>query len=312
MGSKPIESARRQTRVRKGSRESRSETLQKYLFVLPAFFLFAVFVLLPLLAAVYYGFTRWDGVSAAQWVGLANYTRAFKDEIYLWSYVHVVVYILACFVVEVLFGLVMAVLLNSPKRGFAVLRVLFFSPVVLSMAAAGILWTFIYDYRTGLLNAVLEAVGLSLLTQPWLSNPNTALLAVAVVSGWKYSGFYMIIYLAALKRIPASLYEAAMLDGAGAFRRFFNVTLPLLRETTVITVLLAITGGFAAFDLFYTMTNGQPFNATEIPTTWIVKAAFDRNQVGYGVALTVIMMVVVSVVAVLYLKITRREAAVEY
>ena len=288
------------------------ETLQKYLFVLPAFLLFAVFVLLPLVASLYYGFTRWDGVGRAEWVGLANYARAFQDEVYLWSYLHVVFYILATFVLEVGFGLVMAVLLNSKKTGFSVLRVLFFSPVVLSMAAAGVLWTFIYDYRSGLLNAVLKTVGLGALAHPWLSTASTALLAVAVVSGWKYAGFYMIIYLAALKRIPSSLYEAAMLDGAGAFRRFWNVTLPLLRETTVITVLLAITGGFAAFDLFYTMTNGQPFNATEIPTTWIVKVAFDHNQIGYAVALTVVMMIVVTFIAVVYLRLSRRRETVEY
>ena len=290
----------------------RSEELQKYLFVAPAFLLFAVFVLFPLLASLYYGFTRWDGLGAPEWVGVSNYVRAFNDDIYLWSYVHVGLYILGTLVVEVLFGLLMAVLLNSERPGFSLFRVLFFSPVVLSMVAAGLLWTFVYDFRFGLLNAFLENIGLSALVQPWLANPKTALWAVTVVSGWKYAGFYMIIYLAALKRIPVSLYEAAMLDGAGTFQRFWRITLPLLRETTVVATLLAVTGGFAAFDLFFAMTNGQPFNTTEIPTTWIVKMAFDRNQMGYGVALTVIMTLVVGLIAILFLRYTRRGDAVEY
>jgi ABC-type sugar transport system permease subunit len=294
------------------SRALRSQAYQKYLFVLPALILFATFVLLPLAASLYYGFTRWNGLGAPEWVGLANYLRAFNDEIYLSSYLHVVLYILGTLVVEVAFGLVMAVLLNSDRFGFSLFRVLFFSPVILSMVAAGLLWTFVYDFRFGLLNGFLKNVGLSAWVTPWLADPKTALWAVTVVSGWKYAGFYMIIYLAALKRIPFNLYEAAILDGAGTFQQFFRITLPLLRETTIVAVLLAVTGGFAAFDLFFAMTNGQPYNTTEIPTTWIVKQAFDRNQMGYGVALTVLMALVVGFISIVYLRATRRSEAIEY
>jgi raffinose/stachyose/melibiose transport system permease protein len=296
------------TRQRKGS----SEEWQKYLFVLPAFLLFAAFVLFPLSASLYYGFTKWDGMAAPQWIGFDNYVRAFRDSIHLRSYLNATLYVLGTLIVEVSFGLVMAVLLNSDRPGFSFFRVMCFSPVVLSFVAAAILWTFVYDLRFGLLNAFLKSIGLSSLVQPWLANPNTALAAVTIVSGWKYAGFYMVIYLAALKRIPASLYEAAMLDGAGVIQRFFYITLPLLKETSLIALLLAITGGFAGFDLFFAMTNGQPFNATEIPTTWIIKQAFDASQMGYGVALTVILMLVIGVISVVYLRLTRRSDAIEY
>lgn len=281
-------------------------------FVVPALLLFGTFVLLPLAASVYYGFTRWDGISPPEWVGLRNYLRALNDGIYLRSYLNVALYIAGTLVVEVAFGLAMAALLNAERRGFALLRVLFFSPMVLSMAAAGILWAFVYDLRLGLLNGALEFIGLDALTRPWLSDPRTALAAVTIVSGWKYAGFYMIIYLAALRRIPESLYEAARIDGAGAITQFFRITLPLLRDTTVVTVLLCVTGGFAAFDLFFAMTNGGPFNATEIPTTLIVKQAFDRGRFGYGVALTVIMAIVVGIVSILYLRVSQRGERVEY
>lgn len=286
--------------------------MQKYLFVLPALVLFGVFVLLPLGASFYYGFTRWDGLSAPHWAGFANYVRAFHDSIYLRSYMHVSLYVLGTLLVEVAFGLFMAVLLESNRPGFRLFRMLCFSPMVLSMVAAGLLWAFAYDLRFGLLNAFLKGIGLGGLTQAWLANPKTALAAVTVVSGWKFSGFYMVIFLAALKRIPASLQEAAMLDGANSFQRFFRITLPLLRETVLVALLLAIAEGLSAFDLFYTMTNGQPFNATEVPATWIIKQAFDHNQMGYGVALTVIMMLVVGIISLLYLGLTRSRRVTEY
>ena len=135
------------------------------------------------------------------------------------SYVHVVLYILGTLVFEVSFGLVMAVLLNSDRRGFSLMRGMFFSPVVLSMSAAGVLWAFVLDYRSGLLNSVLRAIGLGDWAQPWLSQPGTALIAIMIVSGWKYAGFYMVIFFAALRRIPRNIYEAARLDGARAGAR---------------------------------------------------------------------------------------------
>jgi raffinose/stachyose/melibiose transport system permease protein len=282
------------------------------LFIAPAMALFGVFVLLPVGSAFFYAFTHWDGFTAPRWAGLANFERAFADMVHLESYVHVVLYILGTLVFEVTFGLVVAVLLNSDRRGFAMLRGFFFSPVVLSMSAAGVLWAFVLDYRTGLLNSVLKAVGAGDWAQPWLSQSSTALLAITVVSGWKYAGFYMVIFFAALRRIPRNLYEAATLDGAGAVRQFFSITLPLLRQNVLVAVLLAVTGGFAGFDLFFTMTNGNPFGATEVPATWIMKQAFDKNQLSYGIALTVVLTAVVMVISLIYLRVSERLSVHRY
>ncbi len=283
-----------------------------FLFVAPAMLLFGVFVLWPMLSAFYYAFTKWDGFTAPVWVGFANFQRAFADTVHLMSYVHVVLYILGTFIFEVSFGLFVAVLLNSDRRGFELLRGLFFSPVVLSMSAAGVLWAFVLDYRSGLVNAVLKALGAGDAAQPWLSQPGTALLAVTIVSGWKYSGFYMVIFFAALRRIPRNIYEAARLDGAGPVRMFFSITLPLLRQNVLVAILLAVTGGFAGFDLFFTMTNGGPFSATEVPATWIMKQAFDQNQLSYGIALTVILTIVVVLVSLVYLRFSERVGVARY
>lgn len=282
------------------------------LFVAPALCLFAMFVLLPLLSAVFYAFTAWNGFTAPEWVGLANFRRAFADITHLMSYVHVVLYILGTLVLEVTFGLVMAVLLNSTRREYAILRGMFFSPMVLSLTAAGVLWAFVLDYRSGLLNSILRGIGLTDFAQPWLSQPGTALVAIMFVSGWRFAGFYMIIFFAALRRIPRNIYEAATLDGIPPVRQFFSITLPLLRQNVLMCVLLAVTGGFAGFDLFFTMTNGGPFNSTEVPATWIIKQAFDLNQLGYGTALTVILAVVVVAISLVYLRFMERRDVVRY
>lgn len=131
------------------------------LFVAPAFVLFGLFVLLPLVSSVFYAFTNWSGFSTPEWVGLANFSRALADPVHLTSYLHVTLYILGTLLLEVSFGLVMAVVLNSNRLGFSLMRGMFFSPMVLSMTAAGVLWAFVLDYRLGLLNSVLRSVGLN-------------------------------------------------------------------------------------------------------------------------------------------------------
>ncbi|ROU02884.1 carbohydrate ABC transporter permease [Histidinibacterium lentulum] len=282
------------------------------LFAAPALLLFGMFVLLPLATSLYYAFTSWNGFTQPEWIGLSNFRRAAADPVHLRAYLHVTIYILGTLVLEVGFGLLMAVLLNSQRRGFGLMRGFFFSPMVLSMTAAGLLWTFVLDYRSGLINSVLRGFGLDDWAQPWLSQPGTALGAIVLVSGWRFAGFYMIIFFAALRRIPRSVYEAATLDGAGPVRQFFTITLPMLRRQTLTCVLLAVTGGFAGFDLFFAMTNGGPFNATEVPATWIIKQGFDNNQLGYATALTVILAVVVMVVSLIYLRMSERVDAVRY
>ncbi|EAR51052.1 sugar ABC transporter permease [Oceanicola granulosus HTCC2516] len=282
------------------------------LFALPALTLFGLFVLLPIGSSVWFAFTKWNGFTTPEAVGFDNFRRAFRDTVHLWSYVNVTLYILGTLVLEVMFGLVIAVLLNSDRFGFGLMRGMFFSPMILSMTAAGVLWTFVLDYRLGLLNAVLESVGREEWTRPWLSESATALIAIMVVSGWRFAGFYMIIFFAALRRIPRNIYEAATLDGAGPVRQFFTITLPLLRASMMTCILLAVTGGFAGFDLFFTLTNGGPFNATEVPATWIIRQGFDNNQLGYATALTVILAVVVLAVALLFLRISERVNVVRY
>lgn len=283
----------------------------KYLFIIPAFSFFLIFLLIPAISSIYYSFFQWDGLGKPLWIGIGNYVRAFKDEIFHLSFLNNTLYVAGTFVVEVGFGLLAALVFNRKYPLFGLFRIMFFTPMVLSMVAGGLLWNLIYDPNFGVFNTILKSIGLSNMTKAWLGDPSTALAAVTIVSGWKYAGFYMIIFYAALQRIPKQLYEAARIDGASRWAQLTKITLPLLRETVVLSFLLCVTGGFGAFALFYTMTNGQPYHRTEIMTTWIIKQAFDRSNMGYGAALTVFLVILVVTFSIIYLNRTKRKV-VEY
>lgn len=282
-----------------------------WLLLGPALVVFAGAVLLPMLVTTGYSLTEWNGFGPMTWVGLDNYTRALADPVFIGSFGHVLVYIAATLVLEVLLGLGLAGL-ASMRRGGLWFRVAIFTPVMLPMVVVAVLWRFVYNPDFGLLNGFLEAVGLKSLTHQWLGDPATALLAVSVVSGWVYAGFYMMIFYAAFRQVPAEVVEAARLDGAGEWSLFLRVKVPMIRGAIAVAVLLCVTGGFQGFDLFYVMTNGQPYGATEIPTTLLVRTVFQFGNVGYGSAQAVLLTAVVVGVGIVYARLSsRRQAAAE-
>lgn len=275
----------------------------------PALALYLLFVVLPVFMAAGISLFHWDGISPARFAGLANYTRAlFADPIFLRSFGNNLVYIAITLVVEVGFGLLFAAALQRRLPFAEFWRALFFSPMVLSMVVVGLLWGFVLNPHFGLLNSVLRSLGLGGWQRAWLSQEGSALAAVSLVSGWRYAGFYMALYAAGLRRIPAEVLEAARVDGAGEWTLFGRVTLPLLAPVTAVALLLCVTGGFQAFDLFFVMTDGGPFHGTEIPALWMIKKAFNRQSLGYGSALGVLLALVVALVGWAQLRI-RQEAS---
>ncbi len=270
-----------------------------WLLGLPAALLYALFVLAPLVAALGISLSHWDGITPARFAGLANYARAFLgDPIFLGSFWNNTLYVLATLAVEVGAGLLFAAALQSRLPAAGLWRALFFSPMVLSMVVVGLLWSFVLNPEGGLLNAGLRMLGLESWTRAWLGDDRTALASISIVSGWRYAGFYMALFAAGLTRIPAEVLEAGRLDGAGEGTLFRTVTLPLLAPVIGVAVLLCVTGGFQSFDLFFVMTDGQPYHSTEIPTTWMIKKAFNRQSLGYGSALAVILTLFVAALAV--------------
>ena len=285
-----------------------------YVLVAPAIILFGFVVLVPSIANTILSFAKWSGTDTLTFVGLDNYFRAFRDEIYLMAYRNTFVYILLTLVLEVAVGLALAGLVTMGKRRTTFYRVAFFVPVTLPMIAIAVLWSFVYSDDIGPINTALRAGGLGDFAKVWLGDPATALLAVSVVSGWIYAGFYMAIFYAALQRIPKHLIEAALLDGASEWRVFWSIKVPMIRPMIEVAVLLCITGAFQSFDLFYVMTNGGPDHATEIITTYLVEVVFRFRDLGYGAALSTIMTVVVVGIALVLVKMRTKGGSndVEY
>jgi len=282
-----------------------------YLFVLPAFTVFAISILLPVLGTFGLSFTRWDGSGALKFKGVANYIRAFHDSVYIASYWHVLIYVVATIVLEVVAGLLLAGAVSArPRTTFY--RVAFFIPVMLPLVVIAVLWSFVLNPDFGLLNAGLDAIGLDSWKRVWLGDPNTALLAISVISGWIFAGFYMAIFYAGFARIPKDIIESARLDGAGEWMIFRRMKVPLVRGITEVAVLLCVTGGIQVFDLVFVLTNGGPYNTTEVPTTHLVKTVFRDQEVGYGSALAVILTVVIALIGLLYSRLRRKSSDVEF
>lgn len=279
-----------------------------YLFLGPALIVFGFAVLVPMAFTVGYSFTKWNGFGPMTFVGLDNYLAAALDPIFRDSFVHVLGYIAATLVLEVAVGLGLAAIVSA-RRGSLWFRVAIFTPVMLPMVVVAILWSFVYNADFGLVNATLGALGLEGLQRVWLGDTSTALLAVSVVSGWVFAGFYMMIFYAAFRQIPTEVLEAARMDGAGEWSLFRRIKVPMIGNAVAIAVLLCVTGGFQGFDLFFVLTNGGPYGATEIPTTYLVKVVFRNGDVGYGSAMAVVLTIIVLGVGLVYAWLQRHGQA---
>ncbi|MFZ3562085.1 carbohydrate ABC transporter permease [Streptomyces sp. BH055] len=264
-----------------------------YLYVLPALAIYGLFLLYPFGQAVGLSFLHWDGLTRATSAGLDNYTSLFTDPALRAPFGHALVLLLFYAALPVAIGLLLAATMSRIRvRGLTFFRTVLFLPQVLAMVVVGVAWRSILA-PDGLLNDVLRGVGLDGLARPWLGDDTWALPAVGVVGTWVMTGLCMVLFLAGAQRIPRELYEAARLDGAGAVREFFAVTLPGLRGEISVALTLTIIAGLRNFDLIYITTGGGPGNATSVPAYEVYHRAFELNEVGsaaaIGVALTVLI-----------------------
>ena len=285
-----------------------NRALTPWLFLAPGLLVFGAAVLLPMVFTIGYSFTEWNGFGDMTWIGLDNYARALADPQFRASFVHVLIYIAATIFLEVAVGLGLAGLV-SMRPGRLWFRVAIFTPVMLPMVVVAVLWSFVYNPDFGLINGALGALGLEQFQRIWLGDPSVALLAISVVSGWVYAGFYMMIFYAAFRQVPGEVIEAARLDGAGEWQLFQRVKVPMVRHVTAIAILLCVTGGFQGFDLFFVLTNGGPYGSTEIPTTLLVKTVFRNGEVGYGSAMAVLLTAIVVGVGLVYVRLQGRGRA---
>jgi raffinose/stachyose/melibiose transport system permease protein len=269
-----------------------------YLYIAPAFILYAAFNLLPLGQGVNTSFYDWDGITPGTWVGLHNYTGFFTDPAIRSGYLHVLALMIFYAFLPIVLGLFLAALLSRIRiRGLTFFRMLLFLPLVITDIVTAVAWTWVYDTH-GPLNTVMRSVGLGhfIPSQGWLGDFNTALPAVGVFGLWGGFGFCLILFLAGVMKIPASLYEAARVDGANAVREFFAVTLPGLRYELQVVLVLSVIGTLDTFDEIYVLTGGGPGTATTVPAYLVWRRAFQSGQVGSAAALGITLMLIIFAV----------------
>lgn len=281
---------------RSRSAQKRRQALIAYAFLAPTLLIFLIFRHGPALAALLLGFFDWTIVDTPRFAGLDNYSRLVEDEIFWRSLRNTGLFVLMTVPTDVVLALFLAVLVNQKLRGMWLFRLAFFMPFVTATAIVAIVWRWIYQPQ-GIANGALTFFGLEPLT--WLSDPDWALPAVAIMSVWKHVGFNMLILVAGLQAIPQDYEEAARLDGAGPRAIFFGITLPLLWPVLVLVTILTTIGSFQVFDAAFVMTNGGPFYATTTVVYYIYQNAFDQYQMGYAAAIAFALFLIMLVLTLL-------------
>ncbi|MET9386277.1 sugar ABC transporter permease [Streptomyces sp. NPDC002928] len=276
-------------------------------FVLVPLLAEAVWVFWPALQGFYLSLTRWDGVSAPRFVGLDNFQEMAHDEVFRGAAGNTVLWLVLFGGLSALLGLAAALLLQQERRGVGFYRAALFLPVVFSLVATALVWQAIYQ-PDGVLNQLLESVGLGSLRHAWLADQDTALYAVIVPALWRQIGYVMVLYLAGLKGIDPALYEAAKVDGAGAWQRFRHVTLPQLRSVNAVVLSVIVIDSLRSFDVVWSLTRGGPYHSSELLSTYMYSTAFQSLRLGYGSALAVVIFVLAFGVIASYLVRAFREA----
>jgi raffinose/stachyose/melibiose transport system permease protein len=279
-----------------------------YLFLLPALLLYAAFVVLPILQVVGYSFFSWDNGIAQEFVGLANYVRLGSDSVFWAALSHNAIWVALTLAFPLLAGLLLAAILaeRSP-RTIQVMSAIYFIPRTIPLVVAGIIWGWIYNPLFGLLNYGLDIVGLGNLAGAWLAEENTALVSLNVIGAWTFFGFCVVIYLGAIQSIDPSLYEAAEVDGAPWWRKFRDITVPLLNNSTLFLGLYAAIEAMRFFDLIWVTTQGGPGYATEVLTTHVYKTFFLVGDFGYAAVLSVVLLVIVLSLSAIAFRLLRAK-----
>jgi raffinose/stachyose/melibiose transport system permease protein len=268
-----------------------------YLYLLPAFAVYAAFLLYPIGRAVQLSLYDWDGLSLGRWVGLDNYLAIVSDEGLRAAFGHALVLVVFYAAAPLAIGLGLAAILNHAKvRGLGFFRTVVFLPQVVAMVVVAVAWRRVYA-PDGTLNTLLGALGLDSLTRGWLGDYTFALPAVGVVGTWFETGLVTVLLLAGMSRIPGELYEAARLDGAGAVREFFAVTLPSVRGEIAVALTLTVIAALRTFDLVYVTTRGGPGDSTSVPSYEVYHRAFGLSQIGSAAAIGVTLTVVIFVIS---------------
>ncbi|HEY86222.1 MAG TPA: sugar ABC transporter permease [Chloroflexi bacterium] len=276
-------------------------------FLFPSLLIYLTFVIYPYLRAMYISLTRWRGLAKPpEFIGLANFAKMMQDE-YFWNALgNNGVYMIMLPVFTIGLALFFAFLLTQGVPFGKFYRVSYFFPQVMSIVAIGVLWSFVYHPLIGMLNSLLQSIGIN---EPpvWLGNPDTVLGAVGSVMIWQAIGFFMIMFIASMEAVPDGLYEAARIDGATGWHIFWHITIPMIWETLQTAIIFILIGAANMFAITQTMTMGGPSRSSEVLSTYLYDEAFLNSEFGYGTAVAVALFVIIFLISVVLQRLMKRD-----
>lgn len=284
--------------------------IEAYLFLLPALILFAFFNIIPIIYSFYLSTLKWDGFNVEKkFIGLKNYVKIFNNMEFYNSLFVTSMYTILVTVGSIVIGLCLANLLNKDLKFKTIFRTAYFIPVVTATAASGIVWKYILDPSQGIVNKFMNYIHLPSI--PWLINPFWVIISISLVGIWKRIGFNMIIYISAMQSISPSLYESADIDGASKYEKFIFITVPLLKPTTLLLIIMSFIDSFQVFDQVFVMTNGGPMGASNVLGLYMYREGFGLSNVGYASAVGWVIFAFVFLATVLQFKISNKGGELE-
>jgi raffinose/stachyose/melibiose transport system permease protein len=287
--------------------------MQAFILLVPALAIYAIFALYPMLNVVIISFQKWNGLDPQRpFVGLANYTAIFtRDPVFWVAFRNTVIWTLMSLIFPPLVGLLLALSLNQKIFGRNSLRAIFYLPVIIAPIAVATMWKWMYDPFFGLFSQMLTSWGMQTWIKDWLGNKDIALYSVFIAYLWQTVGFSMVLFLAGLQNVSQTLVEAARIDGAGRWAVFKHVTLPALRPTITIVLVLSIISSLKAFDIVYGLTGGGPAQSTQMLALWAFTQAMQIFDFGRGAAISVVLLLITMAIVIPYLRWTQKHEEVE-
>lgn len=282
------------------------QRIEPYVYMLPAILFVGIFLLWPAAYTFYISFTKWNGLTPPEFIGLKNYVQMFQETVFATSLLNTVIWVVATLLFPVLLGLLLAVFVNRiPFQGFY--KSVFYLPYAISATSVAVIWTYMLA-PDGTVNQLLRLIGLDSLARPWLMMPPWNTIAMLVAFTWQTTGTNMILFLVGLQAIPTEPVEAAKLDGANGFQTFRHIILPLLRPITTVVVTISVVNSFKVFDLIWVMTLGGPYRSSETLAVTMYRESFISFRLGFGAAIANSLSLIVILFSIIYLRsIFRRE-----
>jgi multiple sugar transport system permease protein len=282
------------------------DTVVSYLFILPAFALVTVILVIPMFQNVFYSFTKWNGLVTPVFVGLKNYAAMFADRVVGRSMLNTIIWVVFTLVFPAMGGLLVAVFVTG-VRGAGFFKSIFFIPLTISFVATGVIWKYMFSLELGVVNGIFAMLGLPW-KPSWLTDVPLNTFAMIVAWTWQQLGTNMVMFLMGLGTIPRDPVEACLIDGASAWQTFVHVKLPMLRPITTVVVTMAMVNSFKVFDLIWVITRGGPYSSSETLAVSMYRETFVLYNMGYGAAISVILSVIVIVISAAYIRrMTRRD-----